>query len=493
MGVLSWSTKTEVHFHLTPVQLPVHKHSQFSQTGDKVSLKKFIDERCPSLFKRFAPPWYLFNGHLQTLYCVVGDFTKTDKVVYDRTLLRTFTGGTIGLDFTVGFDNAKDDTPIIVVLHGLTGGSYEHYVRGILYPACSPVEKGGLGYRAVVMNYRGCAGVPITSRQFYSAGFTDDIRTSLMYIQRKYPKAPLLGIGFSLGANVLIRYLAEEQEKSKLIAGCALGCPWDLRQNCDAIDSTFIGRQVYSKGMGSNLCRVLKRHEAAIVGINSSDVSPCNSTSTSLSPYAHPSYQPNPAFEAAVAQAARTILATPTPYLRHFDDTFTCVAGGAPPIMPKSSANEYYHWASSHRVLKNVKRPLLTLNASDDPVVRHVPDPLEEGNEWTVIAVTGGGGHLGWFVEAGDGNDQFMIRDDGDNSQIRRWSTGPVLQWFKGIVEDLDLDTGSWTYIEDSDGWVQEVGGRDDIAYKIVGDTESREDLVNGTELRKEGGMLQGL
>ena len=36
-------------------------------------------------------------------------------------------------------------------------GSYEQYVRGVLYPACSPVERGGLGYRAVVMNYRGCA------------------------------------------------------------------------------------------------------------------------------------------------------------------------------------------------------------------------------------------------------------------------------------------------------------------------------------------------
>ena len=45
-----------------------------------------------------------------------------------------------------------------------------------------------------------------------------------MYLKYKYPHAPLLGVGFSLGANVLTRYLAEEGEQSRLIAGCALAC-----------------------------------------------------------------------------------------------------------------------------------------------------------------------------------------------------------------------------------------------------------------------------
>lgn len=68
------------------------------------------------------------------------------------------------------------------------------------------------------------AGVPMTSPQLYSAGHTDDIRVAVMYIAKKYPRARLLGIGFSLGANVLTRYLAEEGEHSRLIAGCALAC-----------------------------------------------------------------------------------------------------------------------------------------------------------------------------------------------------------------------------------------------------------------------------
>lgn len=68
------------------------------------------------------------------------------------------------------------------------------------------------------------AGVPLTSPQMYSAGFTDDIRVALMWISKMYPHAPLLGVGFSLGANVLTRYLAQEGDQSRLAAGCVLGC-----------------------------------------------------------------------------------------------------------------------------------------------------------------------------------------------------------------------------------------------------------------------------
>ncbi len=61
------------------------------------------------------------------------------------------------MDFTpTDASSLKDETPIVVVMHGLTGGSHESYVRGILSKACAPIETGGLGYRGVVVNFRGC-------------------------------------------------------------------------------------------------------------------------------------------------------------------------------------------------------------------------------------------------------------------------------------------------------------------------------------------------
>lgn len=68
------------------------------------------------------------------------------------------------------------------------------------------------------------AGVPITSPVLYSAGNTDDTRQALYYISSKYPKARLLGLGFSLGSNVMTRYLAEEGYNSRIDAACALAC-----------------------------------------------------------------------------------------------------------------------------------------------------------------------------------------------------------------------------------------------------------------------------
>lgn len=47
-----------------------------------------------------------------------------------------------------------DDAPLVVVCHGLTGGSYESYVRNVLARVIKPKEEGGLGGRAVVINVR---------------------------------------------------------------------------------------------------------------------------------------------------------------------------------------------------------------------------------------------------------------------------------------------------------------------------------------------------
>lgn len=68
------------------------------------------------------------------------------------------------------------------------------------------------------------AGVPLTSPQLYSSCHTDDLRQALLYISHRYPRAPLLGLGFSLGANVLTRYVAEEGEECRLVSACALAC-----------------------------------------------------------------------------------------------------------------------------------------------------------------------------------------------------------------------------------------------------------------------------
>lgn len=65
----------------------------------------------------------------------------------------------MGLDETPISKDASDlspDTPIVVVQHGLTGGSYEAYIRCVLNGVHTSKRQGGLGYRAIVINFRGC-------------------------------------------------------------------------------------------------------------------------------------------------------------------------------------------------------------------------------------------------------------------------------------------------------------------------------------------------
>ena len=193
------------------------------------------------------------SGHLSTIYCTLADFSY-DSCTYSRRLLRVPDGGSIALDFTppITPEDPIDSRPILVVLHGLTGGSHESYVIDILGKVSKQKDPEnpdgfGLGWRGCVVNFRGCAGTPVTSKQLYqfvcfrfcrqhtyplkffcSGGYTDDLRCALAFLSHLAPQAPLYGIGFSLGANVLAKYLGEEGEKTPLKCGLILGAPWNF-------------------------------------------------------------------------------------------------------------------------------------------------------------------------------------------------------------------------------------------------------------------------
>ncbi|KAF9564656.1 AB-hydrolase YheT [Agrocybe pediades] len=434
-----------VHFADKPALLPVKKRDGSGEI-EHLSIKELLETRCGTLFTGFKPLWWLFNGHLQTIYCVMGNFSKNDLMWYNRVYLRLRDGGTLGVDFAPADQSkVKADVPIVIVQHGLTGGSYEPYVRAILSRACAPVEEGGLGYRAAVINFRGCAGVPITSPLLYSAGHTDDTRQALLYIASQYPNAPLLGLGFSLGSNVLTRYLGEEGEQSRVHSACVLACPWDLKQNNHGLLQSFTGKHIYSKGMGGNLLRLLKKHLHALIQ--------------------DPDH--------AVAKAAGAAMQLKNPTLEKFDDTFTRIAGGPSPHFPFRDADEYYVWGSSHNMVGKITVPFLAINAADDPVVRHVPMD-GGGNGLVVMELTKGGGHLGWF-QAGRGF-------------VDRWTTKPVLEWLKLVGEDLVHDPtpkGPAIYT-DEDGFLREKG-RDNIGCKVI----PGGGVIDGNG--GEDGILQGL
>lgn len=105
---------------------------------------------------------------------------------------------------------SDDDKPLLIALHGLSGGSYETYLRHVLAPLVAESEAGakaggisGGEWEALVVNSRGCAGSKITNSMLYNARATWDVRQTVKWAREKWPRRKMFGVGFSLGANIL--------------------------------------------------------------------------------------------------------------------------------------------------------------------------------------------------------------------------------------------------------------------------------------------------
>jgi alpha/beta hydrolase fold len=189
-----------------------------AQDGTSTDLLRICEESTPPC--RLNP--LLFNGHLQTMWTAV----KNDgpPVFYKRKVFDAEDPayeGTFAVDFAVdpflesdkslpprtayfSEDDFKamgslDSRPMLVTLHGLSGGSYEVYLRHVLAPL---IGKDG-GWEACVVNSRGCAQHKITSSVLFNARATWDIRQTVKWLRKTFPNRPLFGVGFSLGANIL--------------------------------------------------------------------------------------------------------------------------------------------------------------------------------------------------------------------------------------------------------------------------------------------------
>ena len=70
------------------------------------------------------------------------------------------------LDTYPAFESTPEDSPIVVILHGITGSSQEAYSRATVAAVTRPKSLGGPGYRAVVLNFRGCKHIILTITLF---------------------------------------------------------------------------------------------------------------------------------------------------------------------------------------------------------------------------------------------------------------------------------------------------------------------------------------
>jgi predicted alpha/beta-fold hydrolase len=155
--------------------------------------------------------------------------------------------------------------PLLLVLHGLEGSCRSHYVGGLLTLARRQ------GWGGVVLNFRSCSGEPNRLPRFYHSGDTEDLDEIVRLLTAREPERPIVGVGVSLGGNVLLKWLGEQGDAAPgaVVGAVGISVPFDLEQCARVLDRGF-QKWVYT----ANFMRTFKqkvrakvRHHGAFVDL----------------------------------------------------------------------------------------------------------------------------------------------------------------------------------------------------------------------------------
>ncbi|XP_010267450.1 PREDICTED: embryogenesis-associated protein EMB8 isoform X2 [Nelumbo nucifera] len=293
------------------------------------------------VFESLQHPYHPFpligwNRHVETIFAAF--FRSLPDVRFRRECLRMKDNGTVALDWVSGDDcQLPAESPVLILLPGLTGGSGDTYVRHML------VRARNKGWRVVVFNSRGCGDSPVTTRQFYSASFTEDLREVVKHVGTRYRKANLYAAGWSLGANILVRYLGQEFHTCALSGAVSLCNPFNLVIADEDFRKGF--NIVYDKALARSLRKIFEKHSLLFEDMGSE-------------------------YNIQLAANAKSV--------KEFDEGLTRVSFGF------MSADDYYCNSSSSDSIKHVQTPLLCI----------------QENPNCLLIVTPKGGHLGWVAGA---------------------------------------------------------------------------------------------
>jgi predicted alpha/beta-fold hydrolase len=304
--------------------------------------------RSPS--KTFEPrpyraAWWLPGPHAQTIAGRL--LRRPPPFALRRERLRTPDGDFIDLDFTPA---AREGAPIVLLLHGLEGSSRRGYAL-ITYDALARQ-----GMPAVGMNFRSCSGELNVTARFYHSGETEDLRFVLAHLRARFGDVRMGAIGFSLGGNVLLKYMGEEGDAAEIQSAVAVSVPYDLAAGARALERSAMGR-FYTRIFLETLVDKTTR-KAALIGDR------C---------------------DLERMRAARTFW--------EFDDAVTA------PLHGFLGADDYYVRSSSAGFLEHIRRPTLLLHSRDDPFLPPASLPLDviARNPNLTPVITERGGHVGFI------------------------------------------------------------------------------------------------
>ncbi|HEY4186713.1 MAG TPA: alpha/beta fold hydrolase [Polyangia bacterium] len=302
-----------------------------------------------------AAPWWLRGATGQTLWARLA--RSRHLVRFEREVLTTDDDDDLVLDHAAG----PAGTSRILLLHGLEGSAHSLHTQGLA------VQAARLGWRCTVLNFRSCARdrAQISRRlsnrrpRLYHSGETGDLDFVVRTLRAREPGVPLYAAGFSLGGNVLLKWLGEVGAASAIRAAATISVPYDL-----AAASRYLERP----GARLYTYHFLRRLKPKALDV--------------LSRFPRETAH----LDATRIHAARTFA--------EFDEAVTA------PMHGFASAADYYARASSLGYLSRIAVPTLCISSEDDPFcpAESIPQARAAASASVTFEVTRWGGHTGFVA-----------------------------------------------------------------------------------------------
>jgi predicted alpha/beta-fold hydrolase len=328
---------------------------------------------CAFVPSAFRPAVWLPGAHAQTIAGRLLRRPRLDDL--RRVRIDTPDGDFLDLDIAPATTPGK---PIVLLLHGLEGSAR----RGYAINSYLALAQWGVG--AIGLNFRGCGGEPNRLARSYHSGETGDLQFVMDWIQQAFPHSPLGMIGFSLGGNVMLKWLGEQGEVacSRVRACVAVSVPYDLAECAARMEQTRMGR-FYMRRFIATLARKIASRAHLLTGIDLEQV-----------------------------RAARTF--------REFDDAATA------PIHGFESALDYYTRSSSGPLLDRIRVPTLLIHAEDDPFLPASAMPWNRIriNPCLQPVIPAFGGHVG-FISGPPWAPRFWLEQEAAVYLAQRLLPGP--------------------------------------------------------------------
>ncbi|WP_455200843.1 hydrolase [Kaarinaea lacus] len=298
----------------------------------------------------FKPSLLLRNRHTQT---ILPFFLKANNnIPYQKQRLELPDGDFVDVFWCDSQPTSEQSSlpelqPVAIVLHGMGGCFQSHYIPGMIRTLLNQ------GYRVAFLHARGCSGEANRLPTTFHAADTSELDYLVHTIKQQYPATSISAVGFSLGGSILLKWLAETNNKNLLTGAVALSVPFDLSATADAINTGFSrAYQAYLLNRLKSLAiEKLRNHPAPL---NRHQI-----------------------------KAIKT--------LREYDNLMTA------PINGFGNVDNYYATASCKQYLHGIQTPTLILHARDDPFVPADSIPNNDQLSKSItLEIADYGGHVGF-------------------------------------------------------------------------------------------------